>query len=85
MNMIELGQAYITIKDHKPNFPAMASFRLINPAKSQLGKVSKQILEKINKQLKKDLNLNQWRSTAEALKWFKNVENKEKHNLGSLI
>ena len=40
--------AFITLKDHKENFENNPKCRLINPAKSQLGIVSKQILEKIN-------------------------------------
>ena len=42
--------AYITLKDHKvkENFESNPKFRLINPAKSELGKVSKIILDDIN-------------------------------------
>ena len=39
--------AFITRKDNKPEFWQNLSSRLINPAK--VGKVSKQIIEKINK------------------------------------
>ena len=31
-------QAYITLKDHKPEFPNNLKCRLINPAKSNIGK-----------------------------------------------
>ena len=41
-------QAFITLKDHKDNFENAPKCRLINPAKSILGRVSKQILETIN-------------------------------------
>ena len=41
-------QAFITIKDHKVSFPNKVPCRLINPARSKLGRISKQILEKIN-------------------------------------
>ena len=34
-------QAYITLKDHKENFQNKPICRLINPAKSEIGKVSK--------------------------------------------
>ena len=40
--------AYITIKDHKENFNINPKCRLINPAKSELGKVAKTIVENIN-------------------------------------
>ena len=37
-------QAYITLKDHKDNLANHPTCRLINPAKSELGKVSKQLV-----------------------------------------
>ena len=36
----------ITYKDHKENAVTRATFRLINPAKTDLGRVSKVIIEK---------------------------------------
>ena len=63
-------QAFITLKDHKPNFQNDPSCRLINPAKSELGKVSKQILDRINSQIKNNARLNQWKNTTEVLDWF---------------
>ena len=41
-------EAYITIKDHKEDFPNKISCRSINPSKSSVGKISKVILDKIN-------------------------------------
>ena len=38
---------FITLKDHKPQFMNNPKFRVINPTKSELGKVSKQMLTKI--------------------------------------
>ena len=38
------NQCFITIKDHKPNFRNNTKCRLINPTKSEIGKISKQIL-----------------------------------------
>ena len=38
--------AYVTLKDHKPNFNNNPSCRLINPSKIEIGKISKQILSK---------------------------------------
>lgn len=68
--------AYITVKDHKDNFPNNVKCRLINPAKSNVGKISQQILQNMNKQIRETLNLKQWRSTSDTLKWFKNLRNK---------
>ena len=43
-----LNQVYITITDQKANFPNRLDFRLINPCKSQIGRISKKILGEIN-------------------------------------
>ena len=45
---IQETKAYITIKDHKKSFPYNPSFRLINPSRSDIGRISKKILDKIN-------------------------------------
>ena len=44
-------EAYITIKNHKEGFPHKLSFRLLNPSKSDIHKISKNILNRINKSL----------------------------------
>ena len=41
-------EAFITLKDHKPNFANNPTCRLINPTKPELGKISKQILDRVN-------------------------------------
>ena len=63
--------AYITLKDHKDDFRINPSCRLINPAKGELGKVSKEILQGINTQVRNLTGLRQWRNTAQVIKWFK--------------
>jgi hypothetical protein len=45
------NEAFITLKDHKDNFPNNPTCRLINPTKSEIGKVSKCILDRINKDI----------------------------------
>ena len=37
--------AYVLFKDHKPNFENKLQSRLINPSKTELGKVSKILLK----------------------------------------
>ena len=69
--------AFITLKDHKPDFRQNPSCRLINPAKNELGKVSKLIIEKINKKLISELHFNQWKNTNSFLKWFIDISNKK--------
>ncbi|PIK41052.1 hypothetical protein BSL78_22094 [Apostichopus japonicus] len=43
--------AFITLKDHKENFASNPKCRLINPTKPEMGRVSKQILDRINNKL----------------------------------
>ena len=70
-------QAFITVKDHKDNFPNTIPSRLINPAKSNLGLVSKPILEGINSKIKYCTKLNQWRNTQAVVDQFCNLQDKQ--------
>ena len=69
--------AYLTLKDHKTDFPAKLNFRLINPCKSNIGKISKSILDRINDEVKANTSLNQWKSTGKVLKGFINLIGKK--------
>ena len=69
--------AFITLKDHKDNFQSSLHCRLINPSKSELGKVSNSILENINQQLVKLLHVNQWKNSASVIECFRNIEDKK--------
>ena len=62
--------AFITLKDHKDNFNSKLPCRLINPSKNELGKVSKQKLEKINKIMVQHLNVNQWKNSTSVTLHF---------------
>lgn len=66
-------ESFITLKDHKDNFQNNPTCRLINPTKSELGKVSKQILDKINKAIIDKTNVHQWKNTRATLDWFINI------------
>ena len=69
---------YVTIKDHKENFPARTTCRLINPAKTDIDRVSKQLLLWIAEEVRQKINVNQWRSTNVVIDWFKNFKSKNK-------
>ena len=45
--------AYVTFKDHKHDFISNRPVRLINPSKSEIGKISKIILDRINSNIRK--------------------------------
>lgn len=69
--------AFITLKDHKPNFNNAPTCRLINPTKSEIGRISKEILQTIVKSVAASTNVNLWRSTQSVLEWFNAIENKQ--------
>ena len=68
--------AFISLKDHKPDFENNPKCRLINPAKSNLGKVSKSILDNINNRIRIQTQVNQWRTSTDAISWFQSIQNK---------
>ena len=70
------SSAYVTIKDHKQDFISNRPVRLINPSKSEIGKISKIILDRINSNIRQNLKLPQWRSTNDAISWFKDLKDK---------
>ena len=60
------NHAFISLKNHKPNFQSTSPCRLINPSKSDIGKVSKPILDRTNQNLRHKLPFNQ-RKTQQML------------------
>ena len=72
-------EAFVTAKDHKENFEDNPKFRLINPAKSELGKVSKIILDEINNNIRERTGVNQWRNSQSVIDWFKTINDKPNH------
>ena len=70
--------AFITLKDHKPDFENHPRCRLINPSKSSLGKVSKVILDRINNDIRDQVHVNQWRNSTDVISWFINIKDKSR-------
>ena len=50
-------EAFITLKDHKVNFANALPCRLINPAKPEMGKILKAILDRIISAVQQQLPL----------------------------
>ena len=61
------SNCFITLKDHKENFVNHPTTRLINPAKNEIGRISKPILDKINICLCVKLQLNEWKNTTDVI------------------
>ena len=82
-NKSQNNKLFITPKDHKDNLANHPTCRLINPAKSELGKVIKQILDNINSKIKKITKLNQRKNTSDVINWFTNIPDMQKHSFAS--
>ena len=70
------NNAFLTIKDHKPKFPSKVECRLITPAKSNIGKISKSILKDAINDIKLKSKYNLWTDSIQVTKWFNNLPNK---------
>ena len=69
-------QCFVTIKDHKEDFRINPKYRLINPTKSEMGRMSKIILDKLNNQLREATNCNQWKNSKAVIDWFNAITHK---------
>ena len=69
------NNCFITLKDHKANLFNNPKARLLNPAKTELGRISKAILDKIKINLRNATNVNQWKNSNDVISWFKSIKN----------
>ena len=76
MGFMRQAESYILLKDHKVDFINKKQTRLINPAKTELGKVSKKILQNIVESLNSKLKYNLWVNSNDTIQWFCDIENK---------
>ena len=44
--------------------------------KNEIGRISKHILQNINKTLSEEIKVNEWKNTESVINWFKNIPNK---------
>lgn len=79
MESLAKAQAFITLKDHKPGFSDNLPCRLINPAKPEMGIVSKALLDDILGPLRSTVCRNLWKNTKAVTDWFKATEDKPRH------
>ena len=79
INIMAKTPAFITLKDHKDNFESNPKCRLINPLKSELGKVSKVIVDDINNLLREKLKVNQSKNSNSVINLSNSIKNKPSH------
>ena len=77
IQQLQETEDFTSVKDNKEGFPNSPSFRLSNPSKSEIGKISRHILDKINKSLLSNTKANQWKNTSDTISWFKNINSKK--------
>ena len=73
-------ESFLTLKDHKENFINNKQSRLLNPTKSEIGKISKKILEKVRDVVIASTQLTQWKNTVSVLQWFKNIVDPQRYS-----
>ena len=79
IDVLDRNEAFITFKDTKEGFPGRIQTRLINRSKSNIGIISKVILDRINQNLRTKTGLNQWKSSQDVLSWFNNLQDKQNY------
>ena len=71
MKINDTSSSFITLKDHKENFLNRPTIKLLNPAKNEIGRISKHILQNINKTLSEEIKVNEWKNTESIINWFR--------------
>ena len=61
------GNSFITLKDHKKYFLNRPITRLLNSAIGEIGRISKHILQNINKTLSEEIKVNEWKNPERVI------------------
>ena len=75
------ADAFVTLKNHKDRFANDLPCRLINPAKSDLGRVSKAMLERLVSAVRVGTGVKLWKNTAAVIEWFRGIDRKHECTL----
>ena len=51
----------------------------MNPAKNEIGRLSKSIIDKTSNKVRNSISLNQWKDKSEVISWFNKIEEKRNH------
>ena len=78
---LDENEAYVTIKDHKEGFPDKISSHLINPSKTNIGKIRKQILEIVNNTILEKNKVSHGKNTSSVIGWYRNIKRKDQCSL----
>ena len=78
LGKLEEKSAYILFKYHKKNFPDKKQTRLINPTKTELGFVSKDVIQRITSRMLSSHKYNLWKNSMDTIDWFRKIKNKKR-------
>ena len=67
IQILDDNDVYISIKGHKQGSPDKISCRLINPSNTDIGKINKRILDKVNTSILEKIKVNQWKNTSSVI------------------
>ena len=68
---------YILFIDNKNNFQDRKQARLINPTKTELDSVYKDLMQKTTSSLLSSPKYNLWNNSLDTIDWFKNINKKK--------
>ena len=74
---LDENETYVAIKDHKEGFPDEISCCFINPPKTDVGKIRKKILDRVNNTILEKNKINQWKNTSSFIEWYRNIKRKD--------
>ena len=78
LGKIEEKSAYILFKDHKRNFLDKKQAILINPTKTELGFISKDLIQRITSRLLSNHEYKLWKNSMDTIDGFKNIRDKKR-------
>ena len=78
---IQENEAFITIKDHKEGFSHHVSCRLLNLSKTNIRKIIKVLLDKINSAVLSSTKINKWKNTSSLLNGLRKSHANKLHHL----
>ena len=67
------------VSNKNENFKSNPKLRLINPEKNEIGRISKNIFNKINHQRRDSLTINQWKDISKVIEWFLKIPDKNRY------
>ena len=73
---LAIKNCFVSLKDHKIGFNTSPKCRLLNPAKSDLGLISKNIVRTMNNAILSKTGLKQWKNSNSVIEWFNNIDDK---------